>query len=102
MENKSIDKMRLLTKLRNLGGHEHMSGQQLESLFTSPCASTSTPKWEKKFASKPKMKSTLNPKVKATSKAKSTTPELLPINTDKLEKMEMVKSRPLAENTWYE
>ena len=48
------------------------------------------------------MKSTLNPKVKATSKAKSTTPELLPINTDKLEKMEMVKSRPLAENTWYE
>ena len=44
MENKSIDKMRLLTKLRNLGGHEHMSGQQLESLFTSPCASTSTPK----------------------------------------------------------
>ena len=56
----------------------------------------------KKICFKTKMKSTLNPKVEATSKAKSTTPELLPINTDELEKMEMVKGRPLAENTWYE
>lgn len=38
--------MKLLTKLRNLGGYENMSWQQLESLFTTPSAFASTPKPE--------------------------------------------------------
>lgn len=89
----SIDEMKLLTKLRNLGGYENMSWQQLESLFTIPSAFASTPKPEK---------NTLNHKAKATLRPKSTTPESLPTNTNELKKMETVKSRQLAKNTWYE
>ena len=64
-------------------------------LFTTLLASTSTPKPKKLI---------LNSKVKPKSMPKSTVYKTLPINADELEKMEMVKSRPLAENTcceWY-
>ena len=51
--------------------------------------------------STPKINATPNTKINAKSKPKSTTAEPLPINVDELEKIEMVKSRLLAENIWY-
>lgn len=56
---------------------------------------------QKTIASKPE-KNTLNHKAKATLRPKSTTPESLPTNTNELKKMETLKSRQLAKNTWYE
>lgn len=46
-------------------------------------------------------KTVSNLRVNSKSKAKPTTPEPLTINVDELEKIEMVRSKALAENTWY-
>ena len=46
--------MRLLDKLRNISSCKNISRQELESLFKTLSASTSTPKSKKKCDSKPR------------------------------------------------
>ena len=64
MENLHTEEISFLAKLINVDRYKNMSRQHLESLHTILYAFAYNPKPNKKFTSKPKMKSTPNPTVK--------------------------------------
>ena len=91
LSNFATEDLRIFARLRNVDSYEKMSRQQLKNTFTMPSSIlTPIPIFRPRHRLAISFPSTPIPQPRHT-------PEPLPVDEDELEKMEMVKARPILQ-----
>ena len=101
LSNLKTEELRNVARLRNVDVYENMSTQQPEHIFTTPSASISAPTLVSTPRPRPKpyLQTEFPPISRPITRS---TPVPVPIAMDECENTETVKTRPIAENTWFQ